>query len=845
MFRLYIFIIIISLFYSSCGIYPMGESKIISTEQRNDAITNILTLQNDIAISPSSPRLFKATPVYIITKNKQMTIYWSTNEGIEWVSSDNLTVIPEMKSVHILVFARYKNTNSITNSVIYTFCAPVAEITPPSGLYHPSDSIYVNIKMKKTTISFWTTNNWINKHTNTNILIRSQMNLIYYTAEKGLANSDTNTNSYYFSIPSVSATPSSGTYEYKDTMVCLDCHNLDVSFCWSTNEKTSWNISSAIIIKKSKYIKLYAYAFKNNYGSSVTNIFEYRFNLPRPTLNITGGIYSNTDYLDISISHTEPGVSIFWTTNNGTNIHTSSAVHLIKSRTLRTWVQKTGWIDSFTNCNNYIFQLPRCNINYSGTTYSMDYIDVFITNNRSNYQIAWTTNDGIIWSAGALLRISNTATLQYYAKRDSWNNSITNKEIYQMILPNPTANYSDGSYTNYIDLVFNSSVSGTVFFWSTNQGLVWETGNTLHLANSEKVEFYTKKGTRYSQVVSKIYKIYRWRYVGNPRFSAGSAFSIDIAIKNGVPYVLYRDIDVNYDSLTMMRYNGQLWENVGNSRFTIGRGYYPRIACDTNEIYSIYQDCVNGYRANAVILNNNVWNQLGNGFISDIDAYDLSAVVESGIPYISYQDGNKAFKATVMRFNGFIWESVGNKGFTPGQASFTSLRFYNSTPYLAFQDGYNGNCASVMKYNGSSWNYLGNPGFSLHDAYYVSMVICGGTPYVAYSDYDNGSKVSVMRYNGSEWEYAGSSSISISQADYVSQAVENGLPFLAYKDWGNLGKATVKRFNGTEWKDIGEAGFTSTAVNYIALAVYDGIPYVAFQDGGSGNRATVMRFSDR
>lgn len=285
------------------------------------------------------------------------------------------------------------------------------------------------------------------------------------------------------------------------------------------------------------------------------------------------------------------------------------------------------------------------------------------------------------------------------------------------------------------------------------------------------------------------------------------------------------------------------WRTVGTAGFS-GKASDIDLAIDQGVPYIVYQDLSNGGRASCMKFEEGVWGGAGFSAFSGSVANETSIAVAEGKPYVFYRDHGYAFYGTARKLSddGLSWDLVGDQGLTAGTADGHDIDISNGTPYVAYIDGANSNKASVLKFDGSSWAIVGTKGFSAGGTLSMSLAVDSGTPYVAYRDLANADKVTVMKYNGTEWEVVGRAGFSASYSNFVNIVVDNGVPYVAFADGNKADKATVMKYDGTNWVMVGTAGFANGFSNYLSLAMGNGVPYVAYQDIDNSKKAVVMKF---
>ena len=339
-----------------------------------------------------------------------------------------------------------------------------------------------------------------------------------------------------------------------------------------------------------------------------------------------------------------------------------------------------------------------------------------------------------------------------------------------------------------------------------------------------------------------------WVDVGMPKFTAGEADDVSIAMgKNDTPYVVYVDF-VNNFSPTVMKFNGTSWVAVGSPGFSGNEVQYTSIAMDSSGApYVIYQDENDSAKATVMKFNGSSWEPLGAPGLSIGQAdFTCMAIGSSDTPFVLFNDLADSCipKFSVMKFNGSNWEYIGPSRFTPILTNPGSIAVWGNTPYIAYSDTGLGK-AIVLMWDGSNWVTVGAPDFSSGQVASISLVIHGGTPYVAYSDFANSMKATVMKYNGTNWETVGSAGFSAAEADNTTLAVDNtGTPYVVYADDATTSSyVTVMKFNGTGWVNVGSPGFSGTLDVSNSIAINSGgVPYVFYEGFAGGEKGTVEKF---
>lgn len=334
-----------------------------------------------------------------------------------------------------------------------------------------------------------------------------------------------------------------------------------------------------------------------------------------------------------------------------------------------------------------------------------------------------------------------------------------------------------------------------------------------------------------------------WQQIGTRYFSTGTGYheDIDLWADNGVPYIVYTDID-NNQNIKVEKFDGNNWVAVGQASLPVGTVRYPRITIDSGTIYISFQDYDYNEGVSVMTFDGQSWSYLGQrGFCNGICRF-TSIAVYNGEPYVVFEDNSYSFEATVMKYNGSNWVYVGNPGFSAGyskgQAYLSYITFDDSIPYVSFLNAgpfippvLINNEIGVMKYDGNNWVGVGNSTFSVGVVPFGPIDIYNGEPYLAYNDSLSDYKAVVRKFDGANWVPVGPVEFSAGTASFPQIVLHNGVPYVCYIDLGNSSKATVMYYNGASWIPLGgSAGFTQGAIANPIMRLDGGTIFITYID---------------
>jgi hypothetical protein len=177
-----------------------------------------------------------------------------------------------------------------------------------------------------------------------------------------------------------------------------------------------------------------------------------------------------------------------------------------------------------------------------------------------------------------------------------------------------------------------------------------------------------------------------WVAVGTPGFAGANFYYSDFAVKNGVPYVVFNDFDVDYSGkISVMKYNGSTWVYVGPRSFSNGYSVNVNLALDNNSVpFVAFTEY--GMTSTMKVQKFDGTNWVMLPLAGDSLSYSPVFTIVSGVPYIVYSDGSQQSSLTVKKFTGTAWTSIGCPGITAPWVWSYALAVQNGSPIVAFSD---------------------------------------------------------------------------------------------------------------------------------------------------------------
>jgi hypothetical protein len=353
-----------------------------------------------------------------------------------------------------------------------------------------------------------------------------------------------------------------------------------------------------------------------------------------------------------------------------------------------------------------------------------------------------------------------------------------------------------------------------------------------------------------------------WEAVGNTLNTWQYASEPSIALKNGVPYVTWVQLDSvgSAYQVYVKHFNGLSWEQDGGSLNAdpSKSAHHPHIEIHNSTPYVVWKEpnsnVVSGAGCNSIYLkhyNGNTW--VSDGLVCDYSSSEEAQpglVFVNDVPYVVFSllqshPSNPPYDWVIVYYlSGGFWLNMPILNVDSNQpADCPSLCSNGTTLYAAWHES-NGATTQlhVKSYNGTSWSAdSGSLNMdAANDAREANVAIYNGTPYVVWreikADYSPVGTF-VKSCNGSAWQQVGISAIG--QTVYPRISIADGVPHVV------IGGAYVQYLKGTDWEPEGSRIIIDPANSgeYPSIAVDANNQYVAWNETtGSANYIFVKHY---
>lgn len=137
-----------------------------------------------------------------------------------------------------------------------------------------------------------------------------------------------------------------------------------------------------------------------------------------------------------------------------------------------------------------------------------------------------------------------------------------------------------------------------------------------------------------------------WSSVGPLGFSTNQVRSTQMALKDGIPYITFRDVVT--DRITVMKYDGG-WATVGSASFSQGSIVSPDICVYDNRVHVVFSDLVDDDKCGAMFYNGASWEDLPSGASTGRATGQQVVANENGM-FVAYYDHDHNGKVTVVKY---------------------------------------------------------------------------------------------------------------------------------------------------------------------------------------------------
>jgi Chitobiase/beta-hexosaminidase C-terminal domain len=464
------------------------------------------------------------------------TIYYTTN-GTAPTSSSNvysgaITVGATETLEAIAVKTGYTNSSVAAAPYVLAPALPMVTFSPAAGTFTSALSVSMN-EATSGAVIYYTTNGTTPTTSSTQyggpLWLTATETLTAIAVEKGYTNSPAATATFTIApvLPTPTLSLATGIYTSTQTLTIADSV-AGTAIYYTTNGATpttsSTKYTGPITVSASETVE--AIAVETGYSNSLvaSAVLTVNSTLAPPAFSPSGGIYVSTQ--SIIISDTNPGTTIYYTTN-GTTPTTSSSVYtgpitVSSSETIEALAVQAGHVNSQVSTSAYTINsgtstLPTPTISPAGGTYTTAQ-SVTISDTTSGTTIYYTTNGTTPTTSSTKytgpITVSVSETLEAIAVETGHSNSAVAVASFSIgtVLPAPTFSLAAGTYASPQSVTISDGTAGTTIYYTTN-GATPTTSSTKYtgaitVSASETLEaIAVKTGYTNSAVATSVYTI--------------------------------------------------------------------------------------------------------------------------------------------------------------------------------------------------------------------------------------------------------------------------------------------------------------------------------------------------
>lgn len=412
--------------------------------------------------------------------------------------------------------------------------------------------------------------------------------------------------------------------------------------------------------------------------------------LAAPVIETAAGFYTNS--VTVTISSSEAGATVKWSTNGGTVWVASSTALLSNSATLLAKASKAGLSDSANASAAF-------------------------------HVVAWR----VVGSAGFSVGIAQNVDID-------------------MLGGIPVVVYRDIDHDGHI---VAKSFDGNSWndLGSLDPGNEDSVSPSLAVDNGDVYVAYCENSNPYEIKVMKLASGgSSWLQIGSDTTKADLT---KLAVSGGVPYVFYRDITVG--KANVRYYDGSSWANLGSAAFSSGQ-INEFAAFTFYKTYPIvaFTDMGEGNLCRVMKYTNGDWKDAGTlgDAASSHQAHVFGLATNDSYLYIGFRnDDIDGYDRVRFGSTGF-WMDYSCEYTNNIAANDSALAIFNNRIYVASATLSTHLVAfKYFDFIGSKWVCLGTQPIAYTTADDLDMTIDpNGVPYVAFQDSGNGGKITVIKY---------------------------------------------------------------------------------------------------
>jgi hypothetical protein len=482
--------------YSSAIAVASSETiKAIAVESgytNSSAATAVYTIAPIIpapTFSPISATYPTAQSVVISDSQSGVAIYYTTDGTTPTIGSSLYSsAIPVTASETIKAIAVEAGyTNSSVGTAVYTIAPviPTPTFTPGASTYTTPQSVSISVNQGGVTIYYTTDGSTPTTNStvySTPITVSSAQLIKAIASESGYTNSGVG--SAYYTIAPIIPAPTfgvaAGTYSAAQSVSINDSQS-GVTIFYTTNGTTpttnSPRYSSPLQISSTETVT--AIAIESGYTNSSVGSAAYAIvpAVPTPSFSPGPATYTNTQM--VTISDTQSGATIYYTTDGTTptinsNVY-SSAISVSASETIEAIAEATNYSNSNVASSVYVIAplIPAPTFSPVAGTY-VGSQSVSLVDTQSGVTIYFTTDGSTPTTSSSVysspIAISATETINAFAAEAGYTSSPVNSALFtiQGTLPTPIISPNGGTITIGQSVTLSDSQNGSSVYYTTN-----------------------------------------------------------------------------------------------------------------------------------------------------------------------------------------------------------------------------------------------------------------------------------------------------------------------------------------------------------------------------------------
>jgi hypothetical protein len=282
---------------------------------------------------------------------------------------------------------------------------------------------------------------------------------------------------YYFNLSSyVTPSQTTGTYNNDLNITLTTDQNDSIGIYYTTDgtdpDNTDTEYTGAITINATTNLKAVSYD-----GTDYSEIMDetYTMVVTNPTITQATGTYNNSFTTTIT-NPTTTGSSIYYTTDGSTPDNTDTlytgAITINATQTLKAIAYKTGYTTSGVDSETYTMTVggtPTASVDTG--TYNNDFsVTLAKAGTTSGTTLTYTTNGASPTIASTEytgeIPITATTTLKFAEFKTGYTNGIIVTKTYTMVVNEPIADISAGTYNNVITTYLTSTTNDTNIYYT-------------------------------------------------------------------------------------------------------------------------------------------------------------------------------------------------------------------------------------------------------------------------------------------------------------------------------------------------------------------------------------------